>query len=138
MTGNWFQCILLIMHLGKALFFIQILVSKLLYCISNLLFTQKFFSHRKEAFLISLTLLFVKDPNFYGLTMIWFILKLMKVLFPLKNFRVIVLTLSISYLHLRGNLKTGITSKESFYLPIIFVTNLHKFHAQFLKSGSKY
>ena len=32
----------------------------------------------------------------------------------LKNFRATILTLSISYLHLRENLKTGITSKDNF------------------------
>ena len=57
MTEKWFQCILLIMHLGKTLFFIQILVSKLLYSISFLLFMQAPFNHNKETLLISLTLL---------------------------------------------------------------------------------
>ena len=47
-------------------------------------------------------------------------------------------TLSIGYLHLRENLKTGITSEENFTLPIIYITNLHKFPMQFLKGGSKY
>ena len=45
----------------------------------------------------------------------------------LKNFRVTILTL-----------KTGITLKENFNSPLINVTNLHKFHAQFLKNRSKY
>lgn len=43
----------------KDFIFIQILVSKLLYCISFLLFTLTFFIHGKETFLISLTLLVV-------------------------------------------------------------------------------
>lgn len=43
----------------KDFIFIQILVSKLLYCISFLLFTLTFFIHGKETFLMSLTLLVV-------------------------------------------------------------------------------
>ena len=43
----------------KNFILIQILVSKLLYCISFLLFTLTFFIHGKETFLISLTLLVV-------------------------------------------------------------------------------
>ena len=42
--------------------------------------------------------------------------------------RVIILTLSISYLHSREKLKTRITSKKNFNSPIIHITNLHKFH----------
>ena len=103
------------MHLGKTLFVIQILVSKFLCCISFLLFTQTFFNHGKETFLISLTLLVVQHPISYGLTII---LQLLTTLLPLKNFRVAILALSISYLHLRENLKTGITSKENFNSPI--------------------
>ena len=46
MTVNWFQSILLIMHSGKTLFSIQILVSKILYCIIFLLLTLlKLFSY---------------------------------------------------------------------------------------------
>ena len=55
------------------------------------------------------------------------------ILFTLGNFRVTILTLSISYLHLRENLKTGMTSKVNFNSPIIYITNLHKFHTRFLK-----
>ena len=51
------------MNLGKTLFFIQILVSKLLYCIIFLLFTQTFFSHEKETFVISLTFLVITTDN---------------------------------------------------------------------------
>ena len=43
----------------KDFIFIQILVSKRLYCISFLLFTLTFFIHGKETFLMSLTLLVV-------------------------------------------------------------------------------
>ena len=137
MTGNFFQYTLLILHLGKTLFknFIQILISQLLHCISFLLFTQTFFNHGKKTFLISLTLLVVQDPNFYGLTII---LQMITILFTLKSFRVTILTLSLSCLHLKKNLKTGITSKENFKSPIISITNLHKFHTQFLKSRNKY
>ena len=60
MTGNWFQCILLIMLLGKTLFFIQILVSKLLYCISFLLIIKRNFPH------ISYT------PSCIGSQFLWF------------------------------------------------------------------
>ena len=56
----------------------------------------------------------------------------------LRNIWATVLTLSIGYLHLNQNLKTGITSKENFNSPIIYITTLHKFHMQFLKSGRKY
>ena len=56
----------------------------------------------------------------------------------LKNFRVTILTFSITYLHLRKDLKTGIISKENFNSLIIYITNLYKFHTQILKSGSKY
>ena len=120
---------------GKSFVFIQILVSKLLYCISFLLFMQAFFNQRKEIFLISLTLLVVQDPNFYVLTVM---LQLVTILFTLSSIWVTILTLSISYLHLRENLKTGIRSKDIFNLPIIYVTNLHKFHIHFLKSEKKY
>ena len=51
---------------------------------------------------------------------------------------VTILTLSISYLLLRENFKTGIFSKENFNSPITYIANLHKFHMQFLKSASKY
>ena len=40
-----------------------------------------------------------------------------------------LLNLSISYLYLRENLKTGITSKENFSSPIILITNLQVSHA---------
>ena len=43
-------------HLGKALFFIQILVSKLLYCIIFRLFPEAFFNHGQETFLTHLVL----------------------------------------------------------------------------------
>ena len=56
---NWFQFTLVIMHLRKTLFSNEILVSKLLYCISFLLFMQTHFSHAERTFLISLTLLVV-------------------------------------------------------------------------------
>ena len=39
-------------------------------------------------------------------------MQLITILFSIKNFRVIVLTLSISYLNLRKNLKTEIISTE--------------------------
>ena len=119
----------------KNFFSIQILVSKLLYCISFLLFTKIFLNHWKETFLISLTLLLVYDPNFKGLTII---LQLITILLTLKNFRVTILTLSISYLHLRENQKTGIISRENFKPQIIYIINGYKFHKQFLKSGNKY
>ena len=106
------------MHLGETLFFIPILVSKLLYCINFLLFMQTFFNYGNETFLIPLTLLVVQDLNFYGLTII---LKLIKILLTLKNFRDTILTLSISYSPLRENLKTGITSRENFNSPIIYL-----------------
>ena len=73
----------------------------------------------EKTFLISVTLLVVQDPNFYRLTII---LQLITILFTLKNFQVTKLTLSISYLHPKENLKTGITSKENFNSSII--TNL--------------
>ena len=76
-----------------------------------------------------------KDPNFYGSTII---LQLITILFSLKNFQITILALSISYLHLREDLKARIASKENFNSPIVYITNLHKFHRQFLKSGSKY
>ena len=47
---------------------------------------------------MSLILLIVKDPNFYGSTII---LQLITILFSLKNFQITILALSISYLHLR-------------------------------------
>ena len=120
MTGNWFQCILLILDLEKTLFFIQILVSKLLYCVSFLFFTQKFFSNAKKTFPISLMHIDIQDPNFYGLKII---LQLITIFFILKNRQVTLLVVSISYLHLRENLKTGIISKENFNLPIIYIAN---------------
>ena len=106
------------MHLGETLFFIPILVSKLLYSINFLLFMQTFFNYGNETFLIPLTLLVVQDLNFYGLTII---LKLIKILLTLKNFRDTILTLSISYSPLRENLKTGITSRENFNSLIIYL-----------------
>ena len=133
MTGN-FQCILLIMDLGKTLFFSQILVSKHLYSISFLVFMQTFFNNRKT-FPISLKLLVVWDPNFYGLTII---LQLITILFTFKKFWVTILTLSITYELLTENLKTGITSKGNFSSTIIYITHLHKFYMKFLKSGWKY
>ena len=48
------------------------------------------------------------------------------ILFTLKNFQVTILTSSISYLYLRENLKTGITSKENLNSPIIYIAKLHK------------
>ena len=86
----------------------------------------------KKTFLISVTLLIVQDPNFYRLTII---LQLITISFTLKNFQVTKLTLSISYLHPKENLKTGITSKGNFNSSII--TNLWKVYTQFLKSGNK-
>ena len=60
------------------------------------------------------------------------------ILFTLKNFRVTILTLWISYLHPRENLNTGITLKENFNSRIIYIRNFHKFHTQFLKIRIKY
>ena len=48
---------------------------------------------------------------------------------PKHETRNTLLNLSISYLYLRENLKTGITSKENFSPPIIFITNLQVSHA---------
>ena len=122
----------------KDFIFIQILVSKLLYCISFLLFTLTFFIHGKETFLISLTLLVVQDTNFYSLTIM---LQLITVLLTLKDLGVTILTLSISYLHLRENLKSlksGIGLKEKFNTLIIYITNLHRVDTQLSKSANKY
>ena len=58
-------------------------------------------------------------------------------LFSVKNIRVLKLTLPISYLHLREKLKTEITFKENFNSRITYITNLYKFHTQFLKPGNK-
>ena len=43
-----------------------------------------------------------------------------KIMFIIKNFWVTILNLWISYLHLRENVKTGITSKKNFNSPIIY------------------
>ena len=55
------------MHLGKTLFFIQILVSKLLYCISFILFMQNIFQlWKRNVSHISYI------PSFVGSQFIWF------------------------------------------------------------------
>ena len=49
------------------------------------------------------------------------VLQSITILFTIKNFWVTILNLPIRFLHLRKNLKTGITSKEKFNSPIIYV-----------------
>ena len=135
MTSNRFQFTLIIMHLRKTLFSIEILVSKLLYCISFLLFMQTHFSHAERTFLISLTLLVVQNLSLYVLTII---LQLITIISTLNNFRVTRLTLSISYLHMKENLKTGTKSTENLSSPIIYIKMSHIFFKQFLKNENKY
>ena len=74
--------------------------------------------------------------NCIGSQFLWFnnYIKLVTILFSVKNIRVLKLTLPISYLHLREKLETEITFKENFNSPITYIT---KFHTQFLKPGNK-
>ena len=65
-------------------------------------------------------------------------LQLITIISTLNNFRVTMLTLSISYLHMKENLKTGTKSTENLSSPIIYIKMSHKFLKQFLKSENKY
>ena len=98
------------------------------FCINFLQLWKRNFSH------VSYT------PSCIESQFIWFknYVILITILFTIKNFRVTILIFSISYVHLRKNSKTGITSEENFNSPIIYITHLHKFHTQFLKSGNEY
>ena len=119
---------------GKTWFFVQILVSKLLHQFPT------FYANIPQSWKINFPPIFY-TPSCIGSQFLWFeiILQLITILFTLESFQAtILLTLSISYLHLRENLKTGITAKDSFNSLIIYIINLYKFYTQFPKGGNKY
>ena len=119
---------------GKTLFSVQFLVSKLLHRFPT------FYANIPQSWKINFSHIFYTS-SFIGSQFLWFqiILQLTTILLTLESFQAtILLTLSISYLHLRENLKTGITSKDSFNSLIIYITNLYKFYTQFPKGGNKY
>ena len=116
------------MRLGKTLFSIQILVSKLLYYISfvNIFLVWKinFFDNSYSPSCIGSKFLWLNNHITIDDNSVYF------KEFPSDNINFIN-KLLISELEFQD-------WKQNFDSPIIYITILHKFHTQFLKSGSKY
>ena len=123
------------MHFGKTLFFIQILLSKLLYCISFLHFMHTFFNYIQS-----------QKRNFshtsythscLGSQFLWFnnYTTVDNNSVQFKEFSSHNINFINQLLISEGEfINTRIRSKENFKLPIIYITNLRKFYTQSLEN----